>query len=74
MRRRALVTLAALLALVSFSGCSTTVVDACPEIVHYTVEEQARAKVEYNALPTDAMLRRMTDDYYTMRKAARACK
>lgn len=83
-RRRAIAL--AMLAIVSttaLSSCGTafraersrapaaTRAEPCPPLADYDAGEQARGASEYRALPDDAMLRRMIDDYLLLRDQCR---
>lgn len=46
----------------------------CPPVPEYPPAFQTRAADELAALPADAALRRMVDDYKRMRDQARACR
>lgn len=69
---RAVPVIAALL----LSGCETASSDssACPTVVEYTREEQARAADELEALPVDSVLEGMLADYGVLRDQVRACR
>jgi hypothetical protein len=45
-----------------------------PPLVVYSPEEQARAADSLEALPRESVLRRMIDDYGTLRAMIRAAK
>ncbi|MDO5704248.1 MAG: hypothetical protein Q4G49_04125 [Paracoccus sp. (in: a-proteobacteria)] len=58
------------------SGCAKAVSDhaACPPVVEYSREVQARAASEVEALPPGAVIEGMLADYHVMRRQARACQ
>ena len=61
------------------SGCATVGSDgsgprACPPVVEYSREFQARAAEELPVLTEDSAIGEMLSDYAVMRKQARACK
>lgn len=59
------------------NGCATAGSETralCPPVVEYTVEEQARAADEVEALPEGAVILRMLSDYAVLREQARACR
>lgn len=57
------------------TGCGGEISNpACPPLVTYSAEEQARAADSLEALPPGAVLRRMFEDYGTMRHMVRACQ
>jgi uncharacterized protein YceK len=73
LRRVALV-----LATIWLSGCATVSSDgsrpeACPPVVEYSSEFQARAADELALLPEGAAVADMLADYAVMRDQARAC-
>lgn len=60
------------------SGCATGASDlgglrACPPVVEYSREFQARAAVELNSLPNGSAIADMLSDYAVLRAQARAC-
>ena len=60
------------------SGCATVRSDAaasraCPPVVEYSREFQARAAEELNSLPNGSAIAEMLSDYAVMREQARAC-
>lgn len=60
------------------SGCATGASDvgsvgACPPVVEYSREFQARAAGELALLPEGSAIERMLSDYAVMREQARAC-
>lgn len=56
------------------TGCGGGISNpACPPLVAYSPEEQARAADSLEALPPGAALRKMIDDYGTLRAMIRAC-
>jgi hypothetical protein len=72
-RRVALAIVASLL-----GGCGTAGSDrlgsvACPPVVGYSAELQARAAAEVDALPAGSALAGLLSDYAVMRDQARAC-
>jgi hypothetical protein len=63
----------------SLAGCGTAASDsggihACPPVVEYSSEFQARAAAEVEMLPADSPLIDMLSDYAVMRGQARACQ
>ncbi|MBL8304346.1 MAG: hypothetical protein JNM26_16460, partial [Ideonella sp.] len=46
---------------------------ACPPVVPYSAEQQARAANELAALPQDAALRALMADYARVRQQLRVC-
>ena len=61
------------------SGCATgaseqRVVTACPPVVEYSREFQARAAEELGLLPDTSAIAEMLSDYAVMRDQARACR
>ena len=61
------------------AGCGTggsdrAVTTACPPVVEYSAEFQARAAAELEALPADTPLTEMLSDYAVMRDQARVCQ
>ncbi|GGL58720.1 hypothetical protein GCM10011392_11520 [Wenxinia marina] len=75
--RRRLVVLA--IATSSLSGCATVgsepgIATACPPVVEYTRELQARAADELDLLPEGSAIAEMLADYSVMRDQARACR
>ena len=62
------------LALLLLGGCAGPVVVGCPPVRDYPDAFQQRAAGELAALPADAALRRLVDDYRVMRQQARACR
>jgi uncharacterized protein YceK len=61
------------------SGCATVgseplVVSACPPVVEYSAEFQARASEELALLPEGSAVVEMLGDYVVMREQARACR
>ena len=57
------------------TGCGGAVSNAgLPPLVVYAPEEQARAADSLEALPQGAVLRRMIEDYGTLRAMIRAAK
>lgn len=71
-RRLAVPAIAALL----LTGCATASSDgtACPAVIEYTREEQARAADELDVLPVDSVIVTMLQDYAVARDQARACR
>ncbi len=60
------------------SGCATVGSDrqrarACPPVVEYSREFQARAAEELTLLPEGSAIAEMLSDYAVMREQARAC-
>lgn len=47
---------------------------ACPPVVAYPAEMQARAAAEIEALPPGAVLESMLADYHVLRRQAEACQ
>ena len=75
--RRRLAVLA--IATSSLSGCATVgsetdIVTACPPVVEYSREFQARAAEDLVLLPEDSAVAEMLADYAVMRDQARACR
>ncbi|TFL19474.1 hypothetical protein DR046_02910 [Jannaschia formosa] len=69
---------ALVLATIWLSGCATGASDlgnlgACPPVVEYSREFQARAAEELALLPEDSAISEMLADYAVMREQARAC-
>ena len=61
------------------SGCATASSDvgrlcACPPVVEYSREFQARAAEELVRLPDGSAIAEMLSDYAVMRKQARICR
>lgn len=61
------------------SGCATGVSEvgslgACPPVVEYSPEFQARAAEELALLPEDSAIVGMISDYAVMREQVRACE
>ena len=61
------------------SGCATGsfepgIATACPPVVEYTRELQARAADELDLLPETSAIAEMTADYAVLRDQARACR
>ena len=61
------------------SGCATAVLsrrhrDACPPVVEYSREFQARAAEELGLLPEGSAIAEMLADYAVMRDQARVCR
>lgn len=56
------------------TGCATAVSDGpvCPALAQYPPEVQRQAATEINALPPDAALVRMIEDYGELRARLRA--
>ena len=62
----------------SLSGCATVgsepgIATACPPVVEYSREVQARAAEELEVLPDGSAISEMLADYSTMRDQARSC-
>jgi hypothetical protein len=60
------------------SGCATGASDgsrlgACPPVVEYSREFQARAAEELPLLPEGSVIAEMLADYAVMREQARSC-
>lgn len=56
------------------TGCTAPPpITACPPVVEYSREQQARAADELEALPSDAALREMMADYKRTRDQLRVC-
>ena len=73
-RRRVVLAIAASL----LGGCGTAGSDrptavACPPVVGYGAELQARAAAEVDALPAGSAVADLLSDYAVMRDQARAC-
>jgi hypothetical protein len=73
-RRRVVLAIAASL----LTGCGTGSSDrpaaaACPPVVGYGAELQARAAAEVDALPAGSAVADLLSDYAVMRDQARAC-
>jgi uncharacterized protein YceK len=69
---------ALVLATIWLSGCATVSSDgsrlgACPPVVEYSREFQARAAEELDRLPEGSMIEEMLGDYAVMREQARVC-
>ena len=47
---------------------------ACPPVVQYSAEFQARAAADVEMLPADSSITDMLSDYAVMRDQARACR
>ena len=61
------------------SGCATVGsepggISACPPVVEYSREFQARAAAELLLLPEHSVLAEMMSDYVVLREQARACR
>jgi hypothetical protein len=61
------------------SGCATVGSDggslgACPPVVRYSRELQARAAEELAELPEDSAIAEMISDYVVLREQASICK
>lgn len=67
-----------LAAVVALGACSTyqptptMPANPCPPLVAYSPEEQARGADEYDALPSESVVKRMVSDYARMRAMCRA--
>jgi len=57
----------------ALTACETTP-SSCPPLKDYTKAERQRAVREIEALPFDAFLRTMVDDYFLLRKQVRRCR
>ena len=73
-RRRAVLVLAT----IWLSGCATVGSDrnglgACPPVVEYSGELQARTAEELALLPEGSVIAEMLSDYAVMREQARVC-
>ena len=66
-------TRAAMLLLALTACTAPPPITACPSIVEYSAEQQARAADELDALPQDAALRGMMADYKWTRDQLRVC-
>ena len=57
------------------SGCARVASDhaACPPVVEYPAEFQARAAAEIEALSTGSTVETMLADYHVMRRQTAAC-
>jgi len=69
---------ALVLATIWLSGCATVSSDvdghgACPPVVEYSGEFQARAAEELALLPNGSAVIEMMSDYVVMRDQSRAC-
>ena len=67
------------IATISLSGCAAVSSDgggpgACPPVVEYSREFQARTTEELVLLPERSSIAEMLGDYSVMRDQARACK
>jgi uncharacterized protein YceK len=67
------------IATISLTGCATVASDgggleACPPVVEYGGEFQARAAEELALLPEGSAVAEMLSDYAVMREQARACR
>ena len=70
--------IALVVATISLSACATVGSDggglgACPPVVEYSREFQARAAEELALLPEGSAIEEMLADYAVMREQARAC-
>lgn len=72
-RLAALATLASLLAACATDGTDGAAIQACPPVVEYGADFQARAGAEVEKLPADSPLAEILSDYAVMRDQARAC-
>jgi len=73
--KRRLAVLATAMSLLA--GCATGVSEsvlACPPVVEYTREFQARAAEELGGLPDGSAIAEMLSNYSVMRDQARACR
>ena len=66
------------IATISLTACATVaskprVTTACPPVVEYSREFQARAADELDLLPEGSAIAEMLADYSVMRDQARAC-
>lgn len=59
----------------SLTGCAGARSDhaACPPVVPYSAEVQARAAAEFEALPPGTVIEGMLADYHVTRQQARVC-
>ncbi len=69
---------ALVIATISLTGCATVGFDggefgACPPVVEYSREFQARAAEELASLPHGSAIGEMLSDYAVMRDQARVC-
>ena len=69
---------ALVLATIWLSGCATVasdvgVLEACPPVVEYSREFQARAAEELALQPEESAIAEMLADYAVMREQARGC-
>ncbi|AXS40994.1 hypothetical protein [Breoghania sp. L-A4] len=69
---------ALVLATIWLSGCATGASDvgslgACPPVIEYSREFQARAAKELVPLPEESVIAEMLSDYAVMREQAGAC-
>lgn len=68
---------ALMIATVLLTGCAMADSEgqgACPPVVDYTANDQARAADEVEALSEDAVIVRMLGDYAILRDQARVCR
>lgn len=56
----------------TYQPAPTMPANPCPPLVAYSPEEQARGADEYDALPSDSVVKRMVSDYAQMRAMCRA--
>lgn len=66
-----------MIAMLWLTGCGMAGSESgapCPPVVDYTATNQARAADEVEALPEDAIIVRMLNDYTVLRDQARACR
>lgn len=64
------------IAMILLTGCAAVSSDhaACPPIVPYSVEGQAGAAAELEALPPGSVIEGMLVDYHVLRRQAAACR
>lgn len=63
------------LLMISISGCAKVSSKACPHLVVYSVEVQAKALGELVAMPEDSVVANvMMPDYANLRDQVRACQ
>lgn len=56
----------------TYQPAPTPPANPCPPLVAYSAEEQARGADEYDALPSESVVKRMVSDYALMRSMCRA--
>lgn len=62
-----------LLLLSGCAGATPEYIRACPSVVVYSRADQQKWADEVDATPKGSMLRRITDDYISLRDQARDC-